>query len=374
MRIAYVLPHGWRFAGWSLDDMLRRYHFSKHLGALMSRRGHEVELLVLHEDVDAPMVLQTEPFRIEAFPISARLPFLRFGGDVSGPLLRRLRGIQADVVHIHGCFYEMLPWISRASPSHTVLQWHGGRVPPLHGPLFRGAYRRAARILIPFDAARDSFPGGVTGATPFEVVPLPLRPEVLAAPPKTAYRGTASKLLYVGRVARPRGNLWERRLDVLLRILGNLGSSAPILDVIGEGPGMQECIEIARDVGLGDRVQFHGYQDLQQILGFYREADLTVAPFFLTDLTGTWVAQLQESLAMGTPVLGFHPGGGFAEHELGWRIPADPARGASELASVLADAAALESKGRRGPGVVRTRSSEEQVGSQLERLYETIRV
>lgn len=373
MRLAYVLPHGWRFAGWSLEDVLKRYHFSKHLAGLMSRRGHEVTLLLLHEDLDAPRVLQTEPFRIEAFPISARLPLLRFGGDFSRPLVRSMERTRAEVVHIHGCFYEALPWLARASDAPTVVQWHGGRVPPLHGPILRRTYRRMARILIPFEAARGAFRGTVTGRPGIEVVPLPLRPEVVASPIRSEYGGAPAKLLYVGRIARPRGNLWERRLDVLLRILGNLESHEFRLDVIGEGPGTEQCKAIARAVGLQDRVRFHGYQDLGRILGFCREADLTVAPVYLADLTGTWGAQLQESLAVGTPVLAFHPEGRLTQHELGWRISADADRGAGELASILADRAALESIGRKAPALVRAACGEERVAGQLEQIYETVR-
>src|SRR5439155_7121943 len=49
MRIAYILPHGWRFAGWSISDIAERYHFSKQLATAMARLGHAVTLLLLHE-------------------------------------------------------------------------------------------------------------------------------------------------------------------------------------------------------------------------------------------------------------------------------------------------------------------------------------
>ena len=109
MKIAFLLPHGWRFAQWSLSEVMARYHFSKHLASSLSRLGHNVTLLIVHGDLRVPKVVQTEPFRIEAFPVSMNIPPFQFGGEVSIPLLRRLKHLEVDVLHIHGCFYETLP-------------------------------------------------------------------------------------------------------------------------------------------------------------------------------------------------------------------------------------------------------------------------
>lgn len=369
MRITYVLPHGWRFAGWSLEDVLRRYHFSKHLAYAESRLGHEVTLLLLHEDVRAPVVVQTEPYRIEVLPVTASIPFLRFGGDFSQPLLRRLSELRADVVHIHGCFYESLPMLVRVPRAPVVVQWHGGRLLPLRNPGLRIAYSHVRRVILPFQAARNLLGRLGSDTSKLAVVPMPLRAEADAASPRASYGRPGTRLLYVGRIARPGGNLWERRLDILLRILGRMRSVAFSLDVVGEGPGEPECRRIALGLGMEGSVAFRGYLTMDRLLQFYRDADLTVAPFYLSDLTGTWVAQLQESLALGVPVAAFAPDGRFSEHEVGWRISADPTAGSSQLTSILANPEGLEKKGRRGTTLVRALCNEDVVARQLESVY-----
>src|SRR5437867_2892121 len=156
MRIGYVVPHGWKFSGWSLADVMNRYHYSKHVASLVSELGHQVTLWISHEELTEPRILQSKPFRIEGFPVSFTLPVLKFGGDFSLPLIRRLRNLEVDVVHVHGCFDEALLPILLAAPAPPVLQWHGGRVLPFHRALGRAVCARAQKIVIPFDAVKGS--------------------------------------------------------------------------------------------------------------------------------------------------------------------------------------------------------------------------
>jgi len=369
MKIAYVLAHGWRFAGWSISDVIERYHFSKHIASAMARLGHEVTLLLIHESVRKETVLQTEPFRIELMPVTFTIPVVRFGGDLSLPLIRKIRNLRDDVLHIHGCFYEALPWLVRAARIPVVLQWHGGQMMPFHRAAFRAAYRKTRRIIIPFYAVRGLFRGMVPNSETFEVVALPLRPEVQGAIPKSHYRREVRRLLYVGRIPRPARNLWDRRLDIFLRILGRIGATRFSLDVAGDGPGRSLCEKIAHEEGIEDAVSFHGYLSLDEILALYKNSDLTVVPFSLLDLTGTWVAQIQESLGVGTPVVAFSPDNTYSEHDVGWRISADPGAGTVQLRKILSRPDAIEAKGRNGPFLVHSQCDEQTVSRQLESVY-----
>src|SRR5205823_3769419 len=81
----------------------------------MAALGHEVSLLLLHESVRKETVVQTEPFRIAFFPVTFAIPLARFGGDFSLPLLRAVRDLGAEALHVHGCFYDSLPWLVRAA-------------------------------------------------------------------------------------------------------------------------------------------------------------------------------------------------------------------------------------------------------------------
>jgi len=119
-------------------------------------------------------------------------------------------------------------------------------------------------------------------------------------------------------------------------------------------------------------VDFHGYLDFSSLLPLYKNADVTVVPFSLLDITGTWVAQIQESLGVGTPVLAFSPDNTFSEHDLGWRLSADLDEGALQLRTILSHPEAIEAKGRNGPPIVHGRCDEEIVSRQLESVYRAV--
>jgi len=372
MRIGFVLPHGWSFSGWSIGEVLERYHFSKHLAALVARHGHDVVLFVCHEELSEPRVLQEEPFRIEGFPITCKVPGLKFGGDVSLPLLRRLRRFEGDILHIHGCFDEAVPLFLLVASAPIVLQWHGGRPLPLHRTICRATFSRARKVVIPFERVPQSLRRLVPNSGKFEVVPLPLRPEAAASRPRDRYADRPGSLLYVGRIPTPRRNIWERRPDLLIEILGQPELVGITLDIVGDGPGKTACERIASQSGVLPRVSFHGFMELPRVMKLYRQTDLTVVPFAITDLTGTWVAQIQESLALGTPVIAFHPTGGFEEHEFGWRISSNPRTAAAQLRGILSRPDLLEAKGRRAAAVIRHACDEQRVSVSLETLYATL--
>ncbi len=372
MRIAYLLPHGWRFAGWSPSDVLHRYHFSRHIASSMAALGHEVSLLMLHESVRKETVVQTEPFRIAFFPVTFAIPLARFGGDFSLPLLRAVRDLGAEALHVHGCFYDSLPWLVRAARAPIVLQWHGGGLGRFHRRTLRRALRETRRIIIPFPAIREIFQGVRLESQKFDVVPLPLRPEAQASEPKTHYPRRSPRLLCVGRIPQARRDLSDRRLDVVLRILAHLRDAAWSLDVVGDGPGRSFCERLAEREGIANAVRFHGYLGLSQVLPLYRDSDLSIVPFSLPDLTGTWVAQCQESLAVGTPVVAFSSDGDFSEHSVGWRISTDPLLGAAQLKSIISHPDAMEEKGKNGRSLVHELCDEARVSRQLEAIYRTI--
>jgi len=372
MKLVFLLPHGWGFAAWKLSDVLARYHFSTHYAQALSRRGHEVVLLLVHESLSHPVLLQTQPYRVEAFPVSVKLPFLRFGGEISLSLVKRVARLDAHVLHIHGCFYEALPLLVLLSRAPVLLQWHGGTSLPFHTTALRLAYRKVQRVIIPFRGVTHVLKGIFPNEGMYDVVPLPLRAEISDAPPKEKYSSIPTHLLYVGRIPSPQRTLWERRVDLLIKLLAHLRSTRLRLDVVGDGPGRPYCERLAQSEGIASSITFHGFKDLLEVIPMYRDADLTVVPFAPPDLTGTWVAQVQESLALGTPVIAFSPSGDLIEHETGWRISPHPPSGAEHLARILSDADAIQTKGRRASEIVRSACGEQTVFDTLETVYERV--
>ena len=64
-----------------------------------------------------------------------------------------------------------------------------------------------------------------------------------------------TRFLFVGRLARPKG------LDMALRALGQLKERQWTLDVIGDGPQREEWEALTAEMGLQDRVTFHGFRN-----------------------------------------------------------------------------------------------------------------
>jgi glycosyltransferase involved in cell wall biosynthesis len=82
------------------------------------------------------------------------------------------------------------------------------------------------------------------------------------------------RLLFVGRVVRTKGARDAIRALSLVRDL-------PIkLDIVGDGFDRAVCEALTGELGLEDRVRFHGWLPHDQVLSFYRSADVFVFPSY----------------------------------------------------------------------------------------------
>ncbi|HEX4507463.1 MAG TPA: glycosyltransferase, partial [Alphaproteobacteria bacterium] len=112
--------------------------------------------------------------------------------------------------------------------------------------------------------------------------------------------GTTFRLLSVSRVEA------NKRIDWLLSGLAGLEKRRPrlsqridwILDVVGGGSMIDRLTEMARVLGLADRVAFHNFIDDQHLEAFYDHADL-----FLMPARQGYGIPAVEALSRGIPVL-----------------------------------------------------------------------
>lgn len=100
-----------------------------------------------------------------------------------------------------------------------------------------------------------------------------------------------TRFLFVGRLARPKG------LDAALKALGQLKGRQWTLDVVGDGPQRAEWEALTAELGLEERVTFHGYRDDAEAW-MARSACL----LFTSYQEGMPLTVL-EALAVGIPVL-----------------------------------------------------------------------
>ncbi|MBA2849523.1 glycosyltransferase family 4 protein [Thermosulfuriphilus ammonigenes] len=112
------------------------------------------------------------------------------------------------------------------------------------------------------------------------------------APETRAAREEGAFILgYIGQLIHRKG------IDILLKALSSLRGLNFRLFVVGSGPLRERLEEMARDLGLSDRVVFTGYRAdrLQLLRGF----DLFVLPSRLEGIPRC----LMEAMAMGKPVI-----------------------------------------------------------------------
>ena len=118
--------------------------------------------------------------------------------------------------------------------------------------------------------------------------------ESLAPPPprRTLLRGQL-RLLYVGRIVRTKAVRDAVRAMAQVRDLAGVS-----LDVVGDGDDRAACEAEARQLGLGERVAFHGWQDRPAVQRFYADADVFLFPSFREASGQVVVEAMSHGLAM----------------------------------------------------------------------------
>ncbi len=115
--------------------------------------------------------------------------------------------------------------------------------------------------------------------------------------PRPQPAGTSRILLSVGRLVPLKGH------DILLRALAELPDCR--LWIVGEGPERGRLQALAAELGVADRVDFHGALPQDRLPALYAAADLLL---LASDNEG-WPNVLLEAMACGTPVVATAVGG-----------------------------------------------------------------
>jgi glycosyltransferase involved in cell wall biosynthesis len=140
------------------------------------------------------------------------------------------------------------------------------------------------------------------------------------------------RFLYVGRLDPEKG------LDTLLEAFRDVPGE---LVLVGSGGDEQRLRRLA-----GERVRFEGAKDRDDVVGYYRDADVFVLP----SRSEPWGMVLNEAAAAGLPLVATEESG--AAHDLvdgnGYRIPAGDVTALREaLTTLAADAQLREGMGKR---------------------------
>jgi glycosyltransferase involved in cell wall biosynthesis len=157
-------------------------------------------------------------------------------------------------------------------------------------------------------------------------------------------RRQARKLLYVGRLAAEKG------LPVLFESLKLLGPEKYDfeLTLVGDGTERKSLEELARQMGIADRVVFAGFASQETVRDCLMQTDVFILPSFAEGVP----VSLMEAMACGVPVIATHVGG-IAEliepGATGLLVPASDAVALRDaIASYLNDYGLREKVSRQG--------------------------
>jgi glycosyltransferase involved in cell wall biosynthesis len=344
--------------------------FAHRLALGLSGRGHDVHVI-------CPTVPGTERTELlDAITVhrlrSHRTPFHRdfricLPWQARIEIEELLAELGPDLVHVQAHFVvgRLVLRQAAAAGIPTVATNHfmpenlfgHTRLPRwLHGPASRWAWRDLAKVFGVADVVTAPTPRAVQllhdNGFPHRAIPVSCGIDIDRYRLRSARRlnngdtgdGRAEttphrrpSVLFVGRLDE------EKRVDELLRAVALVpGVHA---EIVGDGSCRAEWELLAQELGIADRVRFHGFVDEEDLLDAYARADLFCMP---------GVAELQslatmEAMAAGKPVIAadamalphlVKPGGN------GWLFPpGDVTALADRLASVLFDETALARMG-----------------------------
>ena len=193
-----------------------------------------------------------------------------------------------------------------------------------HDPLLRRTYESADCVIGVAPYVRE-FLHGLT-LQRFEIMSETAVHGVKMPIDRSARSGSV-RLLHVGRVVRTKG------LRDVIRAMGQLRDLDVVLDSVGDGYDRAACELLAKELGLADRITFHGSIPREEVDNFYARADIFVFPSYREP--GGNVSL--EAMAFGLPLIVCRRGGPGANVDETCALSVD-SRSPEQLASDCAEA------------------------------------
>lgn len=220
--------------------------------------------------------------------------------------------------------------------------------------------RRFERIIVATDYMRQELLRNGFDGRRIEIhAPVP-RTDDEATP---ASFGDRNLIVYSGQIIRGKG------VDVLLESLAGL--RLPFECVIcGDGNHRRYCEQLARKLGLSDRVHFKGYVPPAELAAFYAEASLAVVSSVWPEPFG---AVGLEAMRHGLPVVAFDAGGineWLFDGQNGFLVPwMDRTQFAARIEQLLGNKSLARELGGRGRQFGREKFDFDDYISGLEKMF-----
>lgn len=295
-------------------------------------------------------------------------------------ILHEFRKHTYDVIHTHTPFtvgFIGLRWaesheIPIVSTYHTLYDRYAHYIPyfPRRYVRFKIAkhtnfyYNSVSQVIVPSEAAKKWLRRHAV-ETPIEVIPTgaPDRQMIdrSEARSRLGIHPVERVMLYVGRIAK------EKNLGTLFEMAALAMREEPSLRLIlvGDGPYRDEAREMARSLGIGDKVRFAGFVPRAEVDQYYAASDL----FVFSSITETQGLVLQEAMTYGIPAVAVVGGGASETIEQGvngYTVKNDPAEFADTVMDVLRSDSLYARLSQGAVQTVRERGSEAMVQSVVE--------
>jgi glycosyltransferase involved in cell wall biosynthesis len=289
--------------------------------------------------------------------------------------MREMLRDEPDLVHFHNYYLFSYPYtatfVKKKLKKTLVAQLHGY----YNSPKRRGFYlpcllalREADCIIYSYKPEERIYAklGLTQKATK---IPVPGVDTGLFKPHRHA---DPTRLLYVGRLPR-RGAYGEKSPFLLLFLLRSLVRHGMdvVLDVVGDGPGLQNCRQLADKLQLSNQVAFHGYVPHNDLPKYYQSSALTFSPISVYDVDGWFDGAIQESLACGTPVATFR------DQEMtpfrgtyGYLLSNNTEKAAIEVSTLLKNPEDMEQVAQEGSKFVHQNCGCTKVAHELQKTWE----
>jgi D-inositol-3-phosphate glycosyltransferase len=393
MRVAMVSEHASPLAVLGGADAGGQNVHVAALAQALAARGHAVDVYTRRDDpalpARVPLSERVTVVHVTAGP-ARELPkddLARFMPEFGDRLAAAWRdaGRRPDVVHAHfwmsglaaaaACAAHGIPLAQTFHALGVVKRRHQGTAdtsPPGRVAAETGLLGTVDAVVATCtDEVRELLGLGARPAT-LHVVPCGVDTRRFRPRGPAARRGAPRRLVATGRLV-PRKGL-RTAVEALPSIPDTelVVAGGPAADEVAADPHGADLLDLARDLGVADRVHLLGRVAHDRLPALYRSADAVVAvpryePFGIVPL---------EAMACGVPVIATAVGGMLdtvADGVTGLRVPPDdPPALAAAARRLLADDRLRAAMGRAGAERAARQYTWERVAADTETVYRTL--
>jgi glycosyltransferase involved in cell wall biosynthesis len=274
---------------------------------------------------------------------TAKFALVGFLGSDFVHAVRARRTFEPEIVHAHWWFPNGVvgTWVARLAGLPLVTTLHGtdvrlARTVGVAKPLFGHVLEHSSAVTTVSRWLKEETEALVPGVHP-TVAPMPVSTNLF----RPGGSRDGQRLLFVGRLSNQKG------IEHLLHSLAAMKSPAS-LDIVGDGPNRPALEQVAKQLGIAERIRWHGQISHSDLPRYYQRAAAVVVPSIDEGLGLVAV----EALLCETPVVAFDSGGlrDVIQHEKTGLLvkPGDRAALAGALDDLLARDGRGSDLGRAG--------------------------